>query len=187
MLKNPSACYGLIARGFHWTLAVLLTALFALGLYMTGLTYYDPWYQDAFNLHRSFGILALALAILRILWVLFRPAPPLVATLKPWERKAAHAVHGLLYAMTLGIPVSGYLISTADGRPVDVFGWFALPALLPPMEGMEEIAGRIHALLAYTTAGLVLVHSLAALKHHFLDKDDTLRKMLGSSSGAGKP
>ncbi len=181
MFRNSAKRYGTVARGLHWLLALALAAQLALGWYMTELSYYDRWYKDAFALHRSCGILLWLLALLRILWTLYDHPPQLVAGMRPWERLAAKATHSTLYAMTLLIPFSGYLISTAKGLGIDMFGLFEIPALFPAVEQMEELAGKVHYFLAFGTAWLVVVHALAALKHHFIARDETLKRMLGSN------
>jgi cytochrome b561 len=160
-------------------MAVLLLALFVLGWWATELTYYDPLYRVVPDLHRSLGVLAGLLIVLRLAWWLVdrRPAPPPGA--RRWERIAAWLGHAVLYLLMILVPLSGYLMSTADGRSIDVFGLFELPALLAPNSGREEWAGWAHYLLGYGGAWLVLLHVAAALKHQFIDRDGTLRKMAG--------
>ncbi len=179
MWRNSTDNYGLAARLLHWTIALAMAALFALGWYITTLDYYDPGYKWTADLHRSCGVLVFVLALARIAWALADRKPALAATLKPWERVGARAGHGLLYLMTLAIPFSGYLLSTADGHAVGVFGLFEIPALLPSSKALQEATKLIHYLLAFGTAWLVLVHALAALKHQFVDRDGTLGRMLG--------
>ena len=144
MWKSTNDRYGRIARLLHWGMALLLIALFVTGWWATELGYYDPLYRVIPDLHRGLGVLAGALIVLRLAWLLV-----------------------------------GYLMSTADGRGVDVFGLFELPALLSPSSGREEWAGRAHYLLAFGGAWLVVLHVAAALKHQFIDRDGTLRKMIG--------
>ena len=99
--------------------------------------------------------------------------------LTAFERTASRIVHWGFYPLLLALMVSGYLISTADGRGVDVFGLFEVPALLPAESGREEWAGEVHYWLAFGGAYLVLLHVAAALKHQFIDRDGTLRRMIG--------
>jgi len=177
--RNSSTGYGSTARLLHWLTALAFFGLFGLGLYITSLSYYDPFYKQGFLLHKSLGVLFFLAAAARVAWAISDRKPPLAASLTRFEHLAATATHGLLYLLTLAIPLTGYLISTADGRGVPVFGLFEIPALLPAADGREEIAGRVHLGLALFAMGLVGMHALAALKHHFFDRDDTLRKMLG--------
>jgi cytochrome b561 len=179
MWKNTSQRYGTVSRLLHWSLALLLVVLFALGWWSTEMSYYDPLYRTVPDLHRALGVLAACLILLRIAWALYNPHPLPAATAQPWERWAARIGHLSLYILMVAIPVSGYLISTADGRGVAVFGLFELPALLPADAGREELAGSAHYFLAFGAAYLVLLHAAAALKHQFIDRDGTLRKMIG--------
>lgn len=179
MLKSTTDRYGLIARALHWSMALLLLALFVLGWWATELTYYDPLYRIIPDLHRSLGVLAALLIGLRLGWWLLDRRPQPSARASSWERWAARLVHALLYALMVLLPISGYLMSTADGRGVDVFGLFQLPALLPPSSGREEWAGAVHYYLGYGGAWLVLLHVAAALKHQLLDRDGTVRRMIG--------
>ena len=179
MLRNSKNSYGWAARSLHWLLAVLLTGLFALGWWMLTLDYYDPWYHQGPFWHESFGIVAFLLILGRILWRRADPPPPLESTLAIWEKFVAHWTHMALYALMFIIPFSGYFIGTAKGEAIDVFGWFKIPAIITKVEHMEDIAGAIHAYLAYALAGLVVMHALAALKHHFIDRNSTLIRMVG--------
>jgi cytochrome b561 len=113
--------------------------------------------------------------IVRVLWraINVRPSD---AELLPLERKASFAVHWGLYLLLFALLVSGYLISTADGAPVSIFGWFDVPALTK-MTGLETTAGNVHRILAYAVIALATIHALAALKHHFLDRSDILARM----------
>ncbi|HXH01736.1 MAG TPA: cytochrome b [Candidatus Competibacteraceae bacterium] len=178
MLKNTEQGYGLVARVLHWLLALLLTGLFALGWYMTELDYYHPWYHAAPEWHRSVGVVTFLLILVRLGWTLANPKPRLPASMRPWQRVAATGGHHLLYLLMILVPLSGYLISTADGHALDVLGLFEIPALFGPVQGMEAMAGWVHYLLAFGAAWLVLVHALAALKHQFIDRDRTLTRMI---------
>lgn len=178
---NTREAYGVISIGLHWLIALLVIGLFLLGLYMTSLDYYDPWYQAAPDVHRSLGIIMLALLLFRLLWRLITPLPEPVGNDPRILQRMAELIHGSLYLLLFAIAVSGYLITTADGRGIEVFGWFTLPALLPVFDNMEDVAGEVHWLLAIVMMVLVGIHSLAALKHHFIDRDATLMRMLGGS------
>lgn len=179
MLKNTTQAYGWVAILLHWLVAVAVIGLFVLGLYMTGLSYYDPYYRLAPHIHKSIGMLLLGLMAVRLIWRLSNPRPHPVPTLKSWEKRLSEWVHWLLYLLLFAIMISGYLISTADGRAITIFDWFSVPALVTGLPRQEDIAGAVHYWLAMVTIGLVVLHALAALKHHFIDRDATLRRMLG--------
>ncbi len=178
MFKNSAHRYGVLTRLLHWSIAILIVGLVWLGAYMVDLTYYDRWYNDALSAHRSLGVIAFVLALIMIAWNLYSRPPASVATLKPWERVAAKVMHLTLYAMMMAIPITGYMISTSAGAAVSIFGWFDIPALFAIGEKSREIAIDLHFWLTYGTAGLVLLHALAALKHQYWDRDGTLGRML---------
>lgn len=181
MLKNTNNSYGLVSLTMHWVIAVLIIGLFIMGIWMRELGYYDPWYHRAPELHKSIGLLVMFLLLCRYLWRQYDPIPAPSDNLAHWEKAASRVAHVLLYWLALGVIVSGYLIATADNKGVSFFGWFKIPVSFTPIERQEDIAGQIHEVVAWIMMGLVLVHVLAAFKHHFIDKDVTLTRMLGRS------
>ena len=172
--------YGPLGRVLHWVMAVLVFGLFALGYWMRTLGYYDPWYQRAPDLHRSLGVVLIALLILRIGWRL-TTAQPVPLSKNRLERVLGHGAHFALYMLMCALVITGYLFATGDGKPLSVFGWFGLPSVLKS-KPVADIAGNIHEWLAYGIIALAVLHMLAALKHHFIDRDDTLRRMVKASS-----
>lgn len=175
MLKNTSSGYGLLAIVLHWLMALAIFGMFGLGLYMVTLNFYHPWYHSALEAHKSAGVLVALVLVIRFGWRQINTSPAGLGNRT--ENMVAHLVHMLLYVLMAAMIVSGYLISTADGRAIEVFGWFDVPSLLI-REGMEEVAGEVHEWLAWSLMGLVALHAAAALKHHVLVKDNTLRRML---------
>ena len=178
MLRNTESRYGVVTRLLHWSVAALILGLVWLGWYMVGLTYYDAWYYDSLAWHKALGMVAFALAALMIGWRLCSRRPAHAATRKRWERLAATAVHGLLYTMMVLIPMTGYLVSTSEGEGVDLWGLFTVPAVITAGEALRDIAIEAHYWCGYAVGVLALVHAGAALKHQFLDRDGTLRRML---------
>lgn len=175
--KNTERRYGLPAVLIHWLTVLTVFSLFGLGLWMRELDYYDSWYKTAPNIHKSVGIVLFVLTLVRLGWMLFNPKPLPPAGSPAWERGSAKIVHCLLYWLLFAVMISGYLISTADGRGIAVFGGFEIPALPWTVENQEEIAGEIHKVLAFSLIGLAVLHALAAFKHQFVNKDGTLRRM----------
>lgn len=178
--RNTEENYGLIAVILHWAMAVVIVALFALGLWMVGLNYYDPWYRKAPELHKGIGVLLFSVLLLRLAWRWSSASPKPEPGLTPFERKASSAAHIALYVLLVAVMASGYLISTADGRPVDVFGWFQIPAVVSGLPNQADLAGDIHLALAIGLIALAGFHAAGALKHHFLDRNRTLVRMLGA-------
>lgn len=179
MLKNSTHRYGWVSIALHWSMALSIFAMFGLGLWMRSLSYYDPWYRQGPFIHKSIGILLLALLVFRLLWRWFNPRPADAPGMARGESAAAHLVHYLLYLLLFALMFSGYLISTADGRSIEVFGWFTVPATLTSLPQQEDLAGLLHEWLAWGLIGLVGLHIAAALKHHFIRNDSTLKKMFG--------
>lgn len=178
MLRNTKEGFGLVAILFHWIAAILALGLFASGLWMTGLSYYDPWYHRAPDLHRAFGVTLALLLVLRLAWRLLNPRPRPEPGMQRWERVAAAITHWAMYVLLFAIIAAGYVLSTADGRSVDVFGLFSVPPLFGNIRHLEDPAGELHYWMAMTLAALVILHTLAAFKHHILDRDRTLLRIL---------
>lgn len=166
-----------VARLIHWGMAAMLTAMVGLGFYATHLNFFDPWYHRALSWHRSLGVLVFAVHLIRLVWRLSHQPPSLPESLPKWERHAALFTHWTLYLFIFLLPLTGYVTSTADGRGVSVFGWWELPALLPPAAGRETWMGTIHLLVSVGFCLFVLLHIAAALKHHFINRDGILRRM----------
>ena len=177
MLANKPEGYGLISIIFHWVSGFTILGLFALGYWMVELTYYSAWYQDAPHIHKSVGLLLLALSFGRLLWRWFSKNPDALSHAK-WEQKVASFTHLLLYLLMLSIMFSGILISTADGRNIWVFDWFEVPFPGELFNNQADVAGAIHKYAAYSLIVLVVLHAAGAIKHHVVDKDATLRRML---------
>jgi cytochrome b561 len=178
-MLNDRDGYGVVAIGLHWLVAIAVYGLFSLGLWMRSLGYYDSWYQLGPWWHKSIGVMLFFILMFRLVWRIGNPRPDHLPTHKPYERVVALWVHGLLYLILFVLMISGYLISTADGRPLEVFGWFTIPATISGLEHQEDIAGKVHLYLAWSLVVLSALHGLAALKHHVLDHDMTLMRMLG--------
>ena len=183
MLKNTKDTFGLVALSLHWIVALVLIALFALGLWMVDLDYYDPWRKAAPEIHKAVGVLLFSILIARVIWRWISPPPQPLQSQPAWQRRAATTTHALLYLLPFALIGSGYLLSTADGRPVDVFGWFAIPATLHGIDGQEDIAGDVHFALAMTLIAVIVLHIAAAIHHHRVVGDNTLRRMLRPHRG----
>lgn len=165
------------AQLLHWVTAVAVIAGVSLGFAMLNVAP-GPLQNDLFNLHRSFGALILALTGLRLLWRLYAPPPPMVAGLPAWQARIAAITHILLYVLLFAVPLVGWAGTSAFGARIPVFGLFELPMILEKNEGLADILLPLHVALALSLCGLVIMHIGAALHHHFVRKDNTLRRML---------
>jgi cytochrome b561 len=174
--RNTPDSYGAATKTLHWVTAALIVTLLALGLYMTD----APAIQRLrlVPLHKSLGVTVLALVALRILWHLYSARPSLVAGMKRLDAIAARAMHYFFYFAMVAMPLSGWFMSSAAGRPVSVFGLITLPDFVEKNQDLAKTFGTIHEVLGYTLIVGVILHVAAALKHHFIDRDATLRRML---------
>lgn len=178
MLKDSKTRYGWVTITLHWTVVLMVITLFVLGLWMVELDYYHPWYNRAPDIHRSIGVCVVLLMVLRLIWRMATPTPDPLPTLATWEARASVTVHLVFYVLVPLVGCAGYLMSTADGRGVEVFGLVEIPATITGLENQEDIAGNLHYYLAVTLIVLAGLHGVAALKHHFVDKDRTLKRMV---------
>ncbi len=177
LITNTSQHFGVVSKLFHWSIALLIIGLICLGWYMVELTYYDRWYNDSLNVHKSLGMIVLGLAGAKLIWNWYTPSPPLASTVPAWEQAMARASHAALLAVMFVLPVTGYVISTSEGAAVGVFNWFEIPAVFVAEELLRDFAIDVHFYTSYATAALVVVHTGAALKHQFIERDGTLRRM----------
>ena len=175
---NRDEGYTLTARLIHWLVAIVVVGMFILGLWMVDLGYYDPWRKDAPEIHKAVGILLFGLMLFRVFWRAVKGAPAPEDSHSSLEHIGAHIAHLALYGLLFSIMISGYLISTADGRDISVFGLFHVPGFGAFFDNQEDLAGDIHYVLAIIVIALAGIHAVAALKHHFIDKDRTLMKMI---------
>jgi cytochrome b561 len=178
MIKNTSDHYGWLAKFFHWLTVPVLAILFFLGLWMVELDYDANWYDEAPYIHEGLGVLFGVLIIIRLGWRLHSQPPALAASLSFLEKALATMAHRLLYLLCIALCITGYLVPTADGRALPVFDWFYLPSAGSFHHLQADIAGVLHYWIAWLTVSITAVHGLAALKHHFINKDNTLNKML---------
>ena len=178
-MPNPgsAARYGAVAKGFHWLIAALVATQFTLA-----------WMADDLPLgmrklallarHKSFGMTILILAVLRLSWRLFHRPPDLPAHMPELERLVARCAHVLFYAFLFAMPLTGWLMSSAKNFSVSWFGFFTWPDLIGPNERAFDLLKATHDTLSWLLLATAILHILAALKHHFWDKDDVLLRML---------
>ncbi|MCW8336609.1 cytochrome b [Vibrio sp. SCSIO 43135] len=178
-MNNEVKNYNLLVRLIHWVSALVVIGMFAVGLWMVDLSYYSEWYRTAPHWHKSVGIILVAVTVFRFVWKTVTPSPKVEG--KSYEIAAAKLTHLAMYVLLILLLVSGYLISTEDGRGIEVFNWFTVPGLGALFEGQADLAGELHFYFAWALILLAAVHALAAVKHHVIDKDNTLRKMIGTS------
>lgn len=161
----------------HWLIALLIIAAFLLGLNMVEIKGFTPTKLKYFSWHKWLGVTVLGLAAVRLLWRLLNK-PPAALAMPRWQHLAAEGMHHLLYLLMFAVPISGYLYSYAAGVPVVYLGLFEMPAVIGPDPELKPVLKTVHYVLTMTMAGAVLAHALAAIKHHLIDRDNTLKRML---------
>jgi cytochrome b561 len=177
MLRSTVDSWGAAAKAFHWVMAALILAQLALGLAAASWRL-SPTKLELFVWHKSLGMLVLALLVLRVLWRLADAAPGLPAALPAWERAAARASHALLYLLMAALPLTGWVVSSASGIPFLIFRRIPLPPITPPDETVAQLFARVHGALALSLVALLAVHIGAALRHHFVRRNEVLARML---------
>jgi cytochrome b561 len=175
-LRSDHTRWSTAAKTFHWLMALLILGNGAFAFWMDGL---KPSLQkiNMFALHKSIGLTVLALFLLRVLWRAIDRRPPDVPAPR-WQHLAAKSVHGFLYLLIAAIPLSGWAFNSAHGFPLQYFKQFNLPALVEKNPGLSDTLGMVHVYLFWFLLLVLVAHVGGALKHHFIDRDDTLRRML---------
>ncbi|WP_175939470.1 cytochrome b [Caballeronia sp. BCC1704] len=170
--------YGATAIAFHWLIALLIVGGFYLGWIMTDIPGFTPTKLKYFSWHKWIGVTVFVLAALRLVWRMTHRAPAMPAGMPRWQQGAAHVTHILLYVLMIVIPASGYLYSSAAGLQVVYLGVLPLPTIIGPDKALKATLRIVHVALNYGLLVLVAMHVLAALKHHFVDRDGLLGRML---------
>ncbi len=170
--------YTKTAMLLHWLTALLIVSGFALGVTMVDIPGLTPTKLKYFSWHKWIGITVLGLACVRLLWRLTHPAPAYPDAMPAWQKKAASGLHHLLYVLIFAVPISGYFYSLAAGVPVVYLGVIPLPVLIESNQELKPILKTVHYILNMTLLAGVGLHVLAALKHHFIDRDGLLKRML---------
>lgn len=162
----------------HWLIALLIIASFALGVTMTDIPGITPTKLKYFSWHKWLGVTILGFVCLRLLWRLVHAAPAYPAGMAAWQQKSASGLHSLLYLLMLAIPLSGYFYSLAAGVPVVYLGLVALPVLIGPDPELKVLLKTVHYALNMTLLIAVGLHVVAAMKHHFIDRDGIFKRIL---------
>lgn len=181
-LGNTTETYGSASRGVHWFTVALIVAVFGLAWTMTEMAN-SPDKFRLYGLHKSIGATILALGLFRIVWTVVQPSPRVLGNPPRWQEISAKAVHGLLLLWLVVMPLSGWVMSSAGGHPVSVFGLFTLPNLVGVDREFAHTVKEGHELLANLGLFLIAAHVGAALWHHVVVKDGTLRRMLPAFAG----
>ena len=174
--RNTTRSWGSLSKAFHWLIVLLIINQWWIAERADELKGLAK--LEALGTHKSFGMTILMLAVLRLLWRLMNPTPELTSETKPWERALARISHVSLYVLIFAMPLTGWMMSSAKNYPVSWFKMFQFPDLVAPAEQTFHQMLDLHHLLFKVLVGVALLHVAGALKHHFIDKNDVLRRML---------
>jgi cytochrome b561 len=169
--------YTRTAIGLHWLIAIALVTTFGVGFYMHNLPL-TPEKLKIYSWHKWAGVTIFLLVLFRLVWRFTHRPPRPPAGMPAWQHVAAELTHWLIYILMVAIPLSGWLMSSAKGFQTVYFGVLPLPDLLAKNKELGNVLTGVHMTLNFTLAGLVLGHAGAAIKHHFIDRDDVLTRML---------
>ena len=183
-MRNTSSDYGSVAKCLHWIVAILIIGMLTLGTIMTELDKSNPIRPTLYMIHKSTGVTIFITMIIRIIWRWINPAPAFPDPTPPWQRKAARWSHILLYVLIVIMLLSGMVLSTAGNHPIPFWGLFTFKLPFVPLnDSLKHFTGKIHLILAWTIAVLLLLHVLALIKHHCIDKVPILQRMLPKKRG----
>lgn len=176
-MQRPAEKFGTVAIALHWVIALALILSVLTGL---GYAYIDDTRtsRTSLEIHQSIGFLIFLLAFVRLYWRITHTPPPPPAGYTRSQRIAAVVTHATLYLFIVGMPISGYIGLAARGRDIPVFGLANLPILTPLSFDLSNGATTLHIFSQYALYVLVALHVAAALWHHFILKDDVMRRML---------
>ena len=179
MLKNTSTTYGSLTRYLHWTMGVVILGIIIAGFVMTSMENSDQkWF--VYGTHKAFGVIILALIPLRLIWRLVNPQPALPKNTPAWQEKLANVNIMFLYVCMILMPLSGFIMSSFGGHPISIFGLFTID----PFFQKHALAGQsheIHEVFAWAIAISVSLHIIGALYHHFVKKDNVLKRMVSGT------
>ena len=181
MLRNTETGYGLVAIVFHWTIAVLFAGQVTLGIFMTGLADDEPAKFGLYQWHKSFGLVILLLALVRLAWRLINRAPDPPGGMAVFEQRAARLAHVFLYTAIVLVPGTGWACVSSSPLAIPTFAFYLVlvPHLpVPVSDAAEAVLQRVHTSLALLSAAVAVLHIGAALRHHFVLKDGVLRRMI---------
>lgn len=178
MIKNTIDTYGSVTKTLHWLIAVLVVGMVIFGYLLGYIPDNTPLKTTLIGLHKSVGLTILLLIILRICWRFMNIQPLLPITVPPWERLAATGVHAFFYIVLLIMPITGWFMTSFGGHPVMFWGWFNAALPVTKNTDLAKNIFTLHAIVAWVIIALLILHVGAALKHHFIEKNNVLRRML---------
>lgn len=176
-IRNTHDEFGSISKILHWLIAISMITLIAIGWYMTGLDDESVLYWRMLDLHEALGLSVFVLFLVKVAWMILSPNPSLLPELARWERFAARVVHTTFIVAIALISVTGFLFAASNGEAINLYDVIEIPDIGQLSKSVRATLSDVHMYMAYGCAALIVVHIAAALKHHFIDLDNTLRRI----------
>lgn len=176
-LRNTKDSWGSLAKFFHWAIAILIIAMLLIGLSFSFIDSRSVK-SSLMVIHKSTGVCLLILVVLRLLWRWVNPVPKLPASTPQWQQKSAHLSHWLFYIALIVMPLAGLFTSASKGYGVNFFWLFSFKVPFPKSDLLHEIFENMHLIFAWIIVALMIIHILGALRHHMINKDHVLKRMM---------
>lgn len=168
--------YSTGSKLLHWVIAIIVITMLSLSFFLDDVP--DEYKSTAFMMHKSFGLTVLILMIIRFVWILHKGKPSLPISIPLWEKILSHLVQYSFYILLIAMPICGWIMSVAGGRVPTFFGLFYLPLPIAENKPLSKLMLQCHQIIAWILIVLIILHVAGAIKHHFIDKDKVLRRML---------
>jgi len=175
MNKDVTA-YSTGSKVFHWLIALIVISMLSGSFFLDDVP--EQYQSLAYMIHKSLGLTVLFLMIARMVWIWRCGKPPLPVTVPTWQKIASRLVQYSFYLLLVCMPMSGWIMSVAENRVPVYFGLFSAPLPISPDKALGSFMGELHEIIAWALISLIVIHIAAAMKHHFIDKDDVLKRML---------
>lgn len=173
--------YSCVAIALHWVTAILIIGMLLAGFFHEA--FGEEVEKQIIPIHKAVGVLIIAITIFRLGWRLKNPPPELPETMSKWQKNASKITHYELYFLLLAMPLSGWLMSSAAGYPVSMFGLFSIPPIIGKDKELANLFYEAHEILGWVILALIILHTMAGLYHHYIVKDGVLKRMLPACPG----
>jgi cytochrome b561 len=178
-MQRKATVYSKGSKFFHWLIAVVVITMLSVSFFLENVP--EKYQSSAYMIHKSFGLTVLFLMLARIFWIQYTGKPALPKTVPMWQKIVSRAVQYSLYVLLICMPLSGWIMSVAANRVPSYFGLFNMPLPINADKALSKLMNESHETIAWILIALITLHICGAIKHHFIDKDNVLKRMLPGS------